>query len=92
MRRAPARAIFGAMPDRSKKPSRPRDANQLAKRIVEIAAGDEDEKPRKKDPAAVSLGRRGGLKGGKARAEALTAERRSEIAARAAKVRWKDKK
>jgi len=41
-----------------------------------------------KDAAAVSLGRRGGLKGGKARAESLTAKKRSEIAKKAAKVRW----
>jgi hypothetical protein len=42
-----------------------------------------------KDPAAVALGRKGGLKGGKARAAKLTAEQRSEIAKRAASARWK---
>jgi hypothetical protein len=41
-----------------------------------------------KDAAAVSLGRRGGLKGGKARAEALSPERRREIAKKAAVARW----
>lgn len=41
-----------------------------------------------KNLAAVSLGRRGGLKGGKARAAKLTAERRREIARKAAQVRW----
>ncbi len=41
-----------------------------------------------KDPAAVELGRKGGLKGGKARAEKLTPERRSEIARKAAATRW----
>ncbi len=41
-----------------------------------------------KDPAAVALGRKGGLKGGRARAAALTAERRSEIARQAALARW----
>ena len=41
-----------------------------------------------KDPAAVALGRKGGLKGGKARAEKLTPKRRSEIAKKAAKARW----
>jgi hypothetical protein len=41
-----------------------------------------------KNPAAVALGRMGGLKGGKARAESMTAERRKEIAQRAAKQRW----
>ena len=56
---------------------RPRDPNQLGKMIVDISVGDvEDRTPtaeeQGKDPAAVSLGRRGGLKGGKARAKALT--------------------
>jgi hypothetical protein len=43
-----------------------------------------------KDPAAVALGRKGGLKGGKARAAALSKTRRSEIARGAAKARWKE--
>jgi hypothetical protein len=43
-----------------------------------------------KDPAAVALGRKGGLKGGKARAASLTKKRRVEIAKGAAKARWKD--
>lgn len=43
---------------------------------------------RAKDPAAVALGRKGGLKGGKARAKKLSAERRSEIARKAAAARW----
>jgi hypothetical protein len=41
-----------------------------------------------KNPAAVALGRLGGLKGGKARAEALSAKRRKEIARKAAEKRW----
>lgn len=65
------------------------DANQIAAGAVARATG--TEKPRKKDPAAVALGRRGGLKGGKARAAALSAEERSEIAKRAAAARWKPK-
>jgi len=74
-------------------PRRPRDPNQLAKRIVDLATGEATEQTPfppddGKDPAAVSLGRRGGLKGGKARAEKLTAERRAEIARRAAASRW----
>jgi hypothetical protein len=73
---------------------RPRDANQLAKSIVDIATAEtEDREPtpeeQGKDPAAVSLGRRGGLKGGKARAKKLTAKRRTDIAKAAAKARWK---
>lgn len=80
------------MPDRSRK--RPRDLNSLAKMIVDEATA--DERPPKveseKDPAAVSLGRRGGLKGGKARAEKLSPERRAEIARKAAAARWAAKK
>lgn len=81
------------MPKRSSNPpKRPRDANQLAKRIVDLSTGQAKEElpaPTGKDPAAVALGRKGGLKGGKARAKALTAERRAAIAKKAAKARWK---
>ena len=69
------------MPKRSRKPTR-RDANELAAAIV-AAATDGG-----KNPAAVALGRMGGLKGGKARARALTADQRRDIARRAAKARW----
>jgi hypothetical protein len=73
---------------------RPRDPNQWAKRMVDIATGEvEDREPtpeeQGKDPAAVALGRRGGLKGGKARAEKLTPEQRSEAARKAASSRWR---
>ena len=78
------------MPDRSRK--RPRDLNQLAKSIVDEATGQGDAPPEDtRDPLAVELGRRGGLKGGKARAEKLTPERRSEIARKAATQRWSQK-
>ncbi|MBS0193180.1 MAG: hypothetical protein JSR34_02970 [Proteobacteria bacterium] len=72
------------------KPKRPRDTNMLAKLIVDIATGDvEDKKPDDgKDPAAVALGRKGGLKGGAARAAKLTAKQRSAIAKKAASSRW----
>lgn len=77
------------MPDRSSKPKRPRDLNQLAAAIVEAATEGEPEPPQDtRDPAAVELGRKGGLKGGKARAEKLTAEERSAIARAAAAARW----
>jgi hypothetical protein len=79
------------MPERSnKKPKRPRDVNQRAKLIVDIATGEAkaDDPDEGKDPAAVSLGRRGGLKGGKARAKKLSAKKRSEIARKAARARW----
>lgn len=81
------------MSDQAKKPKRPRDANQLARRIVDIATGDADDRAptpeqRGKDPAAVSLGRKGGLKGGKARAQKLSASEKTEIARKAARKRW----
>lgn len=76
------------------KPKRPRDTNQLAKSIVDLSTGQAEEKDpdEGKDPAAVALGRKGGLKGGKARASSLTPEQRSEIASNAAKARWNPKK
>ena len=83
------------MPNRSSKPKRPRDANLLAKHIVDLSTGQaEDEKPEDtgKDPAAVALGRKGGLKGGKARAANLTPEQLSEIGKTGAKARWNKKK
>ena len=67
------------------------DMNQLAKRIVDEAVGDEPVTPLppQKNQAAVELGRLGGKSGGKARAASLTPEQRSEIAKAAAQVRWK---
>lgn len=70
------------MPERSSR----RDTNTLAFDIVQQATG---QKPQEKDPAAVALGRKGGLKGGKARAASMTPERRAEIAKAAAAKRWK---
>lgn len=82
------------MPERSRKP-RPTDLNRLAASIVRDSTDeDQDDAPEAddgKDPAAVALGRKGGLKGGKARAAKLTPEQRSEIARRAALKRWGDK-
>jgi hypothetical protein len=63
------------------------DINQIAARIVGEATGELNTKP-EKNPAAVALGRLGGLKGGKARAESLSAKKRKEIAQKAAKARW----
>lgn len=74
------------MPDRSSKPKRPADINRLAASIVQAATEGEPESG--KDPAAVELGRKGGLKGGAARAAKLTPEQRSEIARKAAAARW----
>lgn len=67
------------------------DFAQNARRVVEISTG-EPLKPKEKNAAAVALGRLGGLKGGKGRAESMTAERRREIAQRAAKQRWAKEK
>lgn len=70
------------MPKRSSK-----DINRAAKRLVDRVTG-EAPPQREKNPAAVELGRLGGKKGGKARAQKLTAARRKEIAQQAAEARW----
>lgn len=74
------------------KPSRPRDSNQLAKMIADLATGEANDPVLTddgRDLAAVLLGRRGGLKGGPARAAVLEAGERSSIARKAAQARWK---
>ena len=69
----------------------PRDANQLAKMVVDIATGNAPpEPPDTRNPAAVALGKLGGAKGGKARAAKLSAEKRKEIARKAAVKRWRE--
>jgi hypothetical protein len=75
------------MPKRSSKP----DFAQNALRVVDQAT-EENLKPTEKNTAAVALGRLGGLKGGRARAEKLTYEQRSEIAQQAARARWAKEK
>ncbi|MHB1502277.1 MAG: histone H1 [Candidatus Dormibacteria bacterium] len=73
------------MPKRSRNTA---DLNRLAASIVDEGA-DEDQDPYEgKNPAAVELGRLGGLKGGRARSNKLTPGERSEIARRAAAARW----
>jgi len=78
------------------KPKRPRDPNQLAHLIGQIATGEVKEKsqPDTRNAAAVLLGALGASKGGKARAKALSEKQRKAIAKKAAKARWqpKDKK
>ena len=76
------------MPKRS---SKGRDANAIAFNVVAQATGEASRPEDGKNPAAVALGRLGGLKGGKARAKALSAKKRSEIAKRAALKRWSEK-
>jgi len=83
------------MPKRSsKKPGQDADdPNVAAFRVIQKATAENDaqaDASPPKNPAAVALGRLGGKKGGKARAEKLSAERRSEIARKAASARWKD--
>lgn len=72
---------------------RPRDLNQLAKLVVDIASGEVD------DPVSVKMrnsvaprGQAGGIKGGKARAGILSAEQRTDIAKNAAQARWTNKR
>lgn len=78
----------------AKRLKRPRDPVQLGKLIGDILTGQvEDQAPIRpddpnKDQAAVALGRKGGLKGGRARADSMTAEQRAEIARKAARARW----
>jgi hypothetical protein len=77
--------MMGTMQKRSSKT----DFSQDALRVVEQTIGAPLAVERPKNPAAVSLGRLGGLKGGKARAQALSPEKRKAIAKKAAKMRWK---
>jgi hypothetical protein len=84
------------MPKRSskKKPRLP-EPNELAFSIVQAITGEPAPAPPAddgKNPAAVALGRLGGLKGGKARAEKLSAKKRAEIAKKAAAARWGKKR
>jgi hypothetical protein len=85
------------MPNRSSKPKLPTDVNQRAKAIVDHLTRDREaeradvtngQAEPEKDPAAVALGRRGGLKGGPARAKKLSKKKRTEIAKKAAQARW----
>ena len=73
----------------SRRPKHP-DLNQLAASIVGEATNEqpEPEQQPEKNPHAAALGRLGGLKGGKARAQKLTPEQRREIAKKAAAARW----
>jgi hypothetical protein len=80
------------MPERSSEPSE--DVNDVAYALVKAATEGNAEKtairpvPTEKNPAAVALGRLGGVKGGPARARALSKKRRTEIARMAAVARW----
>jgi hypothetical protein len=73
------------MPNRSGKKQ---DLNEKAFSIVQKLTGQAPENDATKNPAAVELGRLGGLKGGKARAAKLTAKQRTAAARKAAEARW----
>ena len=71
------------------RPKRPRDTNQLAKLIVDVATGEVEDTPtQEKDPSAVERGRKGGQIGGRVRADRMTAEERERSARQAAQARW----
>lgn len=77
-------------------PKRPRDLNQWAKHMLDLATGEADDRPltpeeEGKDPAAVKRGRAGGLKGGVTRRDRLSPEERSAAARKAVQARWAQK-
>jgi hypothetical protein len=73
----------------AKRPPRPRDPNQLAKLILDIATGERPNDSQKApDTPATEARRKGGLKGGKARAKKLSPKKRQAIAKKAARARW----
>lgn len=76
----------------AKRKKMPTDVNQRAKAVVDLATAEEAppdaDDATGKNAAAVAAGKRGGSKGGRARAESLSAERRSAIARKAAEARW----
>lgn len=81
------------MAKRAVKKKKPQaDHQQIARKVLDAVAPDAEEKPAEEqpemNPAAVALGRLGGLKGGKARAEKLSAAKRKAIAKKAARARW----
>jgi hypothetical protein len=69
-----------------------RDLNQIAAKIVQESTESYSQPKDGKNPAAVMLGRLGGLKGGNARAKSLSAKKRKQIAKKAAQARWKKAK
>lgn len=78
------------------KQTRSKDENVVAKSVIDAIIEETESEivsePPQKNPAAVLLGRLGGLKGGKARAEKLSSEEKTEIAKKAAKARWNKNK
>jgi len=73
----------------AKRPARPRDPNQLAKLILDMTTGDvANDSPKAPDSPAIQARRKGGLKGGKARAKKLSEKRLKAIAKKGARTRW----
>ena len=81
----------GAVSKKLPRPAKKQDAADVDRAESEGMAQPQGEKPKAKDPAAVSLGRKGGLKGGPARAAKLTKAQRSASAQKAAQARWRGK-
>lgn len=77
------------MPKGPQGQKRPTDVIGAAVTVMRIATGELSEPLKPKDPAAVALGKLGGAKGGKARAERMTKAQRSKAAKKAAAIRWK---
>jgi hypothetical protein len=81
--------IANGYPSGVQRTKMPRDSNQLAKRVVDLATGQRSPEPQKvKDPAAIARGHLGGVIGGKVRASRMTPAERSASASLAAKARW----
>jgi hypothetical protein len=80
------------MPKRSRRKAEPEDTNQIAARIIETVAGVAESAKETISRVAAELGRRGGLRGGKARANALSPNKRRAIAKKAAAARWSKRK
>lgn len=85
----PQLVVVARMPKRSR--SGQPNVDQMAANLIDAISGElpREQADRQKNPAAVELGRLGGLKGGKARAAKLSAKRKKEIATKAARIRWK---
>jgi hypothetical protein len=90
----PRRSSTTKPKSQAKRTGTPHDFTVVARRVVEQAIGEKldgtplDDPQAGKNPAAVALGKLGGAKGGRARAEALSPAKRKEIARKAAKARW----
>jgi hypothetical protein len=83
--------LIAGMPKGPQGQRRPADVIANAVRVMRIATGEASESD-ERNPAAVSLGKLGGAKGGRARAKKLSSEERQQIAAHAAAARWKKKR